>query len=388
MAQTSDTLDGSLEESSLKRLLQREGPCTFGVEEELMIVDAQTLDLAPRASEIMQRAGDLGLVEAKLELPASQLELVTEPRTSVAELARDMLTARRRLTEATRGEVRPIACGAHAFAAVEGILNTGGRYSRIEAEYVSVARHQLVCGLHVHVGLSGAERVLAVYNALRSHLPELGALAANAPWHGGRDSGMASVRPLISGALPRQGVPPAYESWGELAADLSWGARSGRLSNSREWWWELRLHPQLGTLEVRVPDAQGSVADAAAIVATVCALVLWLGEQHDAGQLPPPAPSWRIAENRWSAARHGVDGRLADLRTGVATSTRDRLHELLDAIAVKSTAAGADSHLDHAHALAERNGASRQRELAAREGPRALVEHLADVFAEPPASHP
>jgi carboxylate-amine ligase len=381
MAQTTDRLDGSVEEPSLHRLLTREGPCTFGVEEELMIVDPQTLDLAPRAAEIKQRAGDL--LDVKLELPASQLELATPPRTSVAEVVQDMMLARRRLAEATRGEVRAIACGAHPFAAAEGVLNSGGRYSEIQTEYASVARRQLVCGLHVHVGLGGAARVLGVYNALRSHLPELGALAANAPWHGGRDSGMASVRPLISGALPRQGVPPAYESWSELGADLRWGARSGRLSSPREWWWELRLHPQLGTLEVRVPDAQSRVVDAAAIVATVCALVLWLAEQHDAGQLPPPAPSWRIAENRWSAARHGVDGQLADLRTGVPASTRDRLHHLLDAISAKSAAAGADAYLPHAHVLAERNGASRHREIAASDGPKALVEHLANLFAEP-----
>jgi carboxylate-amine ligase len=207
-------------------------------------------------------------------------------------------------------------------------------------------------------------------------------MGANAAWHEGRDSGMASVRPLICGTLPRQGVPPAYASWRQLADDLSWGVDSGRLSTPLEWWWELRLHPQLGTLEVRVPDAQSCVEDAAAMIATVCSLVLWLAQRHDAGELPGPSPSWRIAENRWSAARRGVDGGMVDLQTGASSRTSERLHVLLDTIAPLAPAIGADAHLRHAHSLAERNGASRQRMIAERDGAKALVDHLANLFVE------
>ncbi len=374
-------LDCPIDERNLRELFERDGACTFGAEEELMIIDPQTLDLAPRAMEISRRAA--GTVETKLELPASQLELVTEPHESVAELVDDLSRARRHLAQAVLGEVRLLACGVHPFAAARGELNVGERYERIQREYGPVARRQLVCGLHVHVAVRGADRALAVYNAIRSYLPELAALAANAAWYEGRDSGMASVRPLISGTLPRQGVPPAYATWREFADDLSWGVGSGRLSSPREWWWELRLHPQLGTLEVRAPDSQSRVEDAAAIIATVCVLVLWLLERHDAGELPSPAPSWRIAENRWSAARHGIDGEMVDLWTGAASRTRERLHSLLNAIAPLAPSIGAGAHLRHAHALAEHNGASRQRAIAKRDGAEALVDHLASVFVEP-----
>jgi carboxylate-amine ligase len=221
-----------------------------------------------------------------------------------------------------------------------------------------------------------------VYNALRSYLPEIAALAANAPLRAGRDSGFASVRPLIAGMLPRQGIPPAYASLQQLVADLEWGGATGRLEGSRGWWWELRLHPELGTLEVRVPDAQSTIEDTSAIVATVCALVLRLAEQHDSRELPAPAPSWRIAENRWSAARHGVHGSMVDLQSGASASTAQRLRALLEQLEPLGPRIGAAAGLERAHVLAERNGADRQREAASARGARGAAELLEAAFLQ------
>jgi glutamate---cysteine ligase / carboxylate-amine ligase len=368
------TAGGCPDADRLRSLFEHSRELSFGVEEELMVLDAQTLDLAPRAPELLAK---IGWGEAiKLELPASQLEIVTPPREEIPAIVADLGAGRARLRQAVAGRVKLLAAGAHPFAAPEGVLNREPRHERLEREYGRVARRQLVCGLHVHVGLRGAARVLAVYNAMRSHLPEIAALGANAPFRGGRDSGMASVRPLISGLLPRQGVPPAYASWEELASDLEWGERAGRLEGHRGWWWELRIHPQLGTLEVRVPDAQSTVADAAALVTTVCALVQRLAAAYDADELPGAVPAWRIGENRWSAARHGVDGTMLDLHSGRARPTRERLHELLEELRPFASRLGGDRHLDRAHELAERNGADRQREIAADSG---FVELLATL---------
>jgi glutamate---cysteine ligase / carboxylate-amine ligase len=364
---------------ALRALFDHAGPPTFGVEEEVMLLDPQTFDLAPCAAELISQIGDRAAF--KLELPASQLEIVSPVRDDLAQLARDLHDGRRRLAAAAPG-VRIVAAGAHPFAAPEGKLNEGARYERMEREYGSVIRSQLICGLHVHIGLSGAERVLAVYNALRSYLPELAALAANAPMHRGRDSGLASVRPMISGTLPRQGVPPRYDSLHDYAADLDWGLRSGRLQSVGEWWWEMRLHPQLGTLEVRVADAQSRAVDAAAVVATVCGLALWLAERHDAGELAAPAASWRIAENRWSAARHGIHGEMLDLRCGTAVETRRRLHCLLEQLRPCAASVAGAELVDHAHLLAETNGADRQRAIAAKSGLDGLMEHLSGAFLE------
>jgi carboxylate-amine ligase len=363
---------------TLRALFDHDRPPTFGIEEEAMALDPETLDLAPCAPELLEADG--GHERLKLELPASQLEAISLPCATLTELGEELLSGRRRLAAAAGDRARPASAGAHPFAAAEGALNRGGRYDRTEREYGPVARRQLVCGLHVHVALSGPERVLAVYNALRGHLPDLAALAANAPLREGRPAGMASVRPLIAGMLPRQGVPPSYGGWEQLAADLAWGNATGRLEGFAGWWWELRIHPLLGTVELRVPDAQSTPQDAMAVAASAVALVLYLAERHDAGELPAPAPSWRIAENRWSAARHGTDGETADLTSGAMTATRERLHGLLDELRPTAAALGGGEQIDHAHALAECNGAQRQLAVARERGPHGVADWLCQAF--------
>ena len=156
-----------------------------------------------------------------------------------------------------------------------------------------------------------------MYNELRSYLPEIAALASNAPFLAGRDSGLASVRPVIASLLPRQTVPPVIDSIEAFADDLRWGAATGALATPGQWWWEMRPHPGLGTLELRVPDAQATLEHAGAIAAFAHCLVALLVRTADGDE---PAPTWRIAENRWSAAHHGVEGELADLRDGRAAT--------------------------------------------------------------------
>lgn len=371
--------DVGLDAQSLRDRFSPDRPLTFGIEEELMVLDPETFDLAPTAAGLLARMPE-GM-QVKLEFPASQLEIFTPARERLDELALDLASARQRLAASLGGAARVAAAGTHPFASAEGALNSDARYARLEREYGSVARRQLVSALHVHVCVGGAERSLAVYNAFRSHLPELAALAANAPFHGGEDTGMASVRPLISGQLPRQGIPPAYASWEQLADDLSWGRAADRLDGFHGWWWEARLHPRFGTLEVRVPDAQTRLADAVAVAAVAAGLVLWLCARHDAGELPAPAPAWRIAENRWSAARHGTGGRMADVGGGTLRDTDELLAGRLEAIAPHVTSLGGQDALRDARRLIEHTGADRQRALAAELGLRGLVAKLADEFA-------
>ncbi len=239
-----------------------------------------------------------------------------------------------------------------------------------------VARRQLVFALQVHVAIRGADRALAVYNAARSYLPELAALAANAPFHGGRDTGMASARPLVGENLPRQGVPPAMASWEAFAAAfafVSWGG-GGR------WWWELRPHERHGTLELRVPDAQATLLDAAGVAAAGQALLVWLAERYDAGEALPVHETWRIEENRWSATRWGVEGDMRDLDRGDREPTRVRLHRLLEAIGPVADRLGCARELQQAHALAEANGAVRVRAAAAGD-PHAAARWLMERYA-------
>jgi carboxylate-amine ligase len=346
-------------------------PFTVGLEEEVFLLDPETFELVERAPELVERLGGEG--RFKLELPAAQIELITSPHDDVASAVAELAEARRELLAGADGLVAFGGAGVHPFSPEEGALNPGPRYERTAAEYGRVARRQLVSALQVHVAVGGADRTLAVYNALREFLPALAALAANGPFHGGEDTGLASVRPKLSEGLPRQGVPPAFASWDEFERELRWGERAGVLPEPALWWWELRPHLTHGTLEVRVPDTQTTVAEAAAIAAVAHGLVVWLAGRHDGGDLPEPAPTWRIAENRWSACRHGLEGRLADVRTGERRETRAVLSELLDTLAI-----------EEARPLVERNGAILQREVAADGGVRALGPWLAERFAAEP----
>ncbi|HZO77908.1 MAG TPA: hypothetical protein VFB39_07685, partial [Solirubrobacteraceae bacterium] len=183
---------------------------------------------------------------------------------------------------------------------------------------------------------------------------------------------------------PRQGVPPAFESWEAYAETFRWGAVSRAFPDAGSWWWELRLHPGFGTLEFRVPDAQSSVADAAAIAAVVQALVGWLGERHDAGETLPILPTWRIEENRWSACRDGIEGDMADLRTGALNTTRRCLEELLSNLKAFETRFQSRRALARAHEMTQANGAIAQRLAVSHGGIAAVAHWLAEQFLAPP----
>jgi carboxylate-amine ligase len=349
-------------------------PLTVGIEEELMLLDPETLDLAPVAPKVLARLD--GDPRFKLELPAAQLEIALPPARSVAYLAGQLAAARRDAAAAADGLALLAGAGLHPFAAPEGPVNAGDRYERIVDEYGTVARRQLVFALQVHIAVGGADRTLAVYNALRAHLPELAALAANAPFYEGRDTGFASFRPIVADMLPRQGMPPPLESWEAWSDDLAWAVRGGRVPGPSQWWFELRPHPAFGTLELRVPDTQATVAESAAIAAVAHALVARLIEYPRDG-----IASWRIEENRWVAARHGLDGTFAELFSGEPIAVRERLHALLDEIEPYADALGAAGEFVFARSMVDANGAARTRAAAAGDPLRA-ARWLSDRFLE------
>ena len=351
---------------------------TIGIEEELMLLDPLTLDLAPRAPELLARTGHDE--RFKLELPAAQLELLTPPRSRVADAIADLRAGREALARAAEDVLRIAAAGVHPTAAPEGELNPGERYESIARRFGRIARRQLVFALQIHIAPGDAERGLAVYNGLRSYLPEIAALAANAPFYHGADTGLASVRPKLAELLPRQGVPPPLATWEEYERALRWGTKAEALPDAGAWWWELRPHSRFGTLELRVPDAQTTLGEAAAVGAFTQCLVGWLGERFDRGEKLAPAPTWRIEENRWAAARDGVEGKLADLLSGERRATRARLTMLIDELAPVAERLGCASELATAKDLVSVNGALRQREVVAARGLDRLTGWLAERF--------
>ena len=348
-----------------------------------MLLSPSTLGLVPLATEVLARVS--GDPRFKLELPASQVEIITPPSIHVEDVAAALLEARRLLAARVDGLVRLASAGVHPFSPGSGELNRLPRYEPMIAEFGPVARRQLVCALQVHVAVGAAERALAVYNAARSYLPLLAALAANAPFYEGADTGLASVRPKIGQLLPRQGIPPAIASWDDYADVFHWGL-STKSFTTQTWWWELRPHASFGTLEFRVPDGQSSVADAAAIAAVTQALVAWLGDRHDRGECLRVGQTWQIEENRWSACRHGVEGDMADLcGDGRRRRTRELLNGLIERVEHTASRLGTHYELTHAQRMVSVNGAIAQRKAATRGGAQEVAHWLGERFLEEPA---
>lgn len=351
-----------------------------GLEDEVMLLEPDSLELLGRASELLGRLEDDR--RFKLELPASQLEILTPPSAELGFVEAALREARGTAARRADGLARLAGAGVHPFSPGVGELNRNSRYEGTVREYGAIAARQLVCALQIHVSVGDSGRALAVYNALRSYLPLLAALAANAPFYEGVDTGLASVRPKLAELLPRQGVPPPIESWEDYAEALRWGARAGAFADVQTWWWELRLHPRFGTLELRVPDSQSSVSDAIAIAAFTQALVAWLGERHDADEHLPVAASWRIEENRWSACRDGIEGTMADLHSGEQRPTRACLRELLDLLGPTAHRLGSAGELEEAGRLVEANGALGQRQAASTGGTKGAARWLIERFLE------
>jgi carboxylate-amine ligase len=229
------------------------------------------------------------------------------------------------------------------------------------------------------VAVSGAERALAVHDALRSYLPEIVALSANAPYHRGGDSGLATVRPKVNTCWPRFGIPPAFSSWSELVALDRWARESGAYADESYQWWDLRLRSELGTLEVRAADVPTSVEETATITAFVQSLVYDLACRYDAGEGLAVHAHERISENLWLATRDGLAGRLIDLDSGRNSWTSDRLLRLAENLLPAATALGCDSELrDIARIVRDGGGAGRQRQLVETAGPAGLIWSLAE----------
>jgi carboxylate-amine ligase len=358
---------------------------TVGAEEELMMVEPVRGDLVAAAERALGTAD--GGSRFQSEFRASQIEATTRPYLSAVDVGRELAGARLALADAIVDVAKPLASGAHPTACSAGPLAGGKRFRAIAATNPWAARHLLTCGLHVHVALADADRALAVYNTLRGFLPELAALAANSPFHCGTDTGTASSRLYLNRSLARYGVPPAFPDWEAYAGFVRWGRRGGAIPDPTYHWWDLRLHPRYGTIEVRVCDAPSDAADATALVALVQALVSWLAERYDTGEALTVYDSHRISESLWLAIRDGAAGDLLDLDDGRAEAAAARIDRLLSALEPVARQLGSEEQLQRIAALAELDGAARQRAVVREHGISGLVDRLAALTVAS-ARHP
>jgi glutamate---cysteine ligase / carboxylate-amine ligase len=365
-----------LTEAACRARFEEVSPFTLGIEEELMLVDPVTLNLSPSNGSVTSLFPEDG--PYRRELRAAQIEIVTSVCSTAREACRELATARATLVDRLDGQLRLLSAGTHPTCSENdwGEVSDGARYQQLAGEYEWAARRTLVCGLHVHVAAGGAERSLAVYNALRSYIPIFAALAANSPYFEGRDTGLASIRPKLNEAFARAGIPPVFPDWLSYLELINWGRSGGLFPDASHFWWDLRLHPAYGTIELRAADVQTRVEDNAAIAALFQAIVIWLAKRFDAGEELTPDDHFRVHENHWRALRHGVSGWLVDYVTGEKIATRTYLVRLLDQLQ------GVISEYDLGDLLADigvliaGNGAERQRYVVAREGLAGLTPWL------------
>ncbi len=365
----------SLSGADVRSAFDRETTLTVGLEEELMLLDPGSYALAPAIDRALALTG--GDRRFARELRQSQVEIMTPVAGNATAAGLNLARGRLDLAEALAGELLIAAAGVHPCCDEPGGLAEGDRYEKIAREYSWPLRGTIPCGLHVHVAVPGADRALAVFNASRSYLPEIAALAANSPFLDGVDTGLASARATLNDALHRARIPPHFASWDDLAKFVTWGSRGGLFPDATHLWWSLRPHLRFGTLELRVADAQTRVEDALAVAAVFQALVASLILRHDGGELLPVHDEHRIAENTWRATRYGVRGWMVDLDSGEPQTARDRIVRMLDEIEPCADALGSSMGLLTARALVADNGAERQRYVEAADGVEGLVRWIA-----------
>jgi carboxylate-amine ligase len=338
-------------------------PFTLGVEEELQLVSAESFELTSRYAEVFGEAARSD-ERIKAELLQSTVEVATKPARSVGEAIAEAGELRRRAhSEAEASGVAVISAGTHPFSRYEHQdVTEEPRYADlVESLQWAVAR-QLIFGLHVHVGLESAQQAIAVANALRTWLPELLAASANSPFWHGRDTGLGSTRSKVFDTMPRSGIPPAFASFEEFELLVDRGVRTGSWDDYTFIWWDLRPHPRLGTIEIRICDAQTRLENTAVLIALVQSLVATLAERYEREGTLPIQPRPLIEENKWRAARFGLEATLVDLERDEERPARAALRALADLAAPAAKRLGCADELELLEALLERgDGAHEQR---------------------------
>jgi carboxylate-amine ligase len=333
---------------------------TIGVEEELMIVDAETMDLV-NAIEALLEDAPAGAI--KPELMESVLEVSTDPCRNTCDAEQQLRALRRQVRETAAGKGLAIgSAGTHPFAMWEDQrIVARSRYRDLVSALRFVARQELIFGMHVHVGLDDPDKAIHVANGMRVHVPVLLALSANSPFWRADATGLVSTRTPIFRAFPRVGIPPAYEDWADYERRIEFMVSAGAIEDYTWLWYDVRPHPNFGTVEIRAMDAQTRVEHTLGIAALVQAMVKELAEHYDAGKQLTDYPWEMLDENKWTASRHGLEGELVDLPSSERVPTKELARRLIDRLRPHAEDLGsADAFEGLEDLLARGNGASRQ----------------------------
>jgi carboxylate-amine ligase len=309
-----------------------EQPFTLGVEEEFQIVDPDTWQLRSHVTELLASTAATFGDQVKRELHQSIVEVGTKICTSVAELAEEIIRCRRGLADAAeRVGLRVAAAGTHPFSSwTEQVISPGERYDTIVEELQLLARSLLIFGLHVHVGVPDGALTIELMNEARYFLPHLLALSTSSPFWMGHDTGLKSYRTTVFRRFPRTGIPDRFESWSEYQEYVNLLIELHSLDNAKKIWWDIRPHPTFGTLEFRVCDVPTAPRATIAIAALAQAVIVKLYKLRRRNLGFRVYHRRLIEENKWRAARWGIDGKLIDFGRRREVPMRDLAVELLE----------------------------------------------------------
>jgi glutamate---cysteine ligase / carboxylate-amine ligase len=323
--------------SVLDHAFGKSDPYTLGVEEEYQLLDGRTFDLVQHIETMLDAIAGHELEERiNPELMQSVIEITTPICRTAADVHRELTTLRAYVTEVAHGKgMRVGSAGTHPFSLFERQRITAkDRYRALIDQMQYVARRELIFGMHVHVAVDDPEKAIKVVNGLLPHIAPLLALSASSPFWRGEATGLASSRQMVFAAFPRSGPPPRFRDYADFAEVVGRLESSGCIADYTHIWWDIRLHPRLGTVEIRICDAVTRLEDAVAIAAYCQALVKQLSEAYEAGEEIPSYHRILTSENKWLAARYGLEAPVMDLATGrrnrvpVARLVRRTLGEL------------------------------------------------------------
>jgi carboxylate-amine ligase len=334
---------------------------TIGIEEEFMLLDPRDWSLAFRSDQVIAELPPELRTRVTLETHAAVMEITTGVHRRVTDAVAELADLRSRLSGALVGHgLRAAIAGTHPSAVWnDTVVSSHPRYRQIGESMRVLARREPTLALHVHVGVATPHAAIGVQNRLRKHLPLLLALSANSPFWQGRATGFASTRTTLFGAFPRSGVPRSFRGYRDWAGAVEPLIRSGAIADPSFLWWDVRLQPRFGTVEVRIMDAQTTVRDVAALVALVQCLARLeferpyvLEDEHAAVEV--------IEENRFLAARDGMEACLIDGDSGERIPALGQLELTLAACERHAQLLGCERELAGLRPLAAENGASRQ----------------------------
>ena len=341
-------------------------PYTLGVEEEYMLLDSETFDLVQHIDTVLAAiAGHELETQVAAELMQSVLEIATPVCRTAGDVERELRKLRHYVVcVAQEKGLRVGSAGTHPFSLFERQRITArDRYRNLVDQLQYVARRELIFGVHVHVAVDDADKAIQIVNGLLVELPTLLALSASSPFWRGEPTGLSSSRQMVFAAFPRSGPPPRFRDYADYAEVVGQLEKTGCIADYTHIWWDIRLHPKWGTIEIRICDAVTRLEDAVALTAYCQALVKHYSEMYDRGDEIPSYHRILTTENKWLAARYGLEAPVMDLATGrrnrvpVAQLIRRRLRDLEP----HARELGSERELEGIRAILSRgNGADRQ----------------------------